>query len=147
MTRSTYPLGRPMEGGCDVDDPPTVMVQNDQVEQKPEADGRHDEQVDGGNAVGMVAQERQPSLRRRASSANHVVRDGRLRDIDPEIQQLPVYSRRAPQGIGDADLPDETPYICWYTRPSGFAPGLDFPDQAKPCPVPSHDRLGTNDQD
>jgi hypothetical protein len=45
-----------------------------------------------------------------------------------------VYSRRAPQGIGDADLPDETPYICWYTRPSGFAPGLDFPDQAKTLP-------------
>jgi len=45
-----------------MNDLPPVMVQNDETEQKPEADGRDNEQVDGGNAVGMVPQKGEPAL-------------------------------------------------------------------------------------
>ena len=48
--------------GGDMNNPPTVVVQNNETEQKPEADGRDDKQVDGGNAVGMVPQKGEPSL-------------------------------------------------------------------------------------
>lgn len=41
--------------------PPATMAQDNQAKQKPEVDGGHDEQVDGGNAVGMIAQEGHPA--------------------------------------------------------------------------------------
>jgi hypothetical protein len=43
-------------------DLPAAMVQDDEAKEKPEADGGHDEQVDGGNAVGMIAQKSKSSL-------------------------------------------------------------------------------------
>jgi len=39
-----------------------VMIQNDDPEQRSESDGRIHKHVDGGNAVGMVPQESQPTL-------------------------------------------------------------------------------------
>ena len=41
---------------------PPVMIQNDETEQKPEADGRDDKQVDCSDAVGMISQKGQPVL-------------------------------------------------------------------------------------
>jgi hypothetical protein len=56
------PFGRRVTGGGDMKDLPAAMVQDDEAKEKPEADGGHDEQVDGGNAVGMIAQKSKSSL-------------------------------------------------------------------------------------
>lgn len=45
-----------------MNDQSALMAHHDQTEQKLEADGGHDEQVDGGNAVGMITQKSKPSL-------------------------------------------------------------------------------------
>jgi len=45
-----------------MNDLPPVMFQNDKTEKKPEADGRHDEHIDGGNAVGVVPRVGEPPL-------------------------------------------------------------------------------------
>jgi hypothetical protein len=45
----------------------------------------------------MIAQERLPSLARPGPMLGHVRGDGRLSDLDPELQQLAVNTRRAPQ--------------------------------------------------
>lgn len=49
-------------GPSEMNDLPPVMFQNDKTEKKPEADGRHDEHIDGGNAVGVVPRVGEPPL-------------------------------------------------------------------------------------
>src|SRR6202790_2670447 len=53
-------------------------------------DCRHDEQIHRGDAVGMIVEERLPSLGRRASSPGHILCHTRLADIDAELKQLSV---------------------------------------------------------
>ena len=39
--------------------------------------------------------------------SSHVLGDRRLRDLEPQFQQFPVDARRAPEGIRNANLPDQ----------------------------------------
>ncbi len=52
------PIGRRMVCGGDMNNPPAIMIQNNNTKQKPEADGWDDKQVHRGDAVGMVPQKR-----------------------------------------------------------------------------------------
>ena len=67
-----------------VDEPSPAMVQNDQAIKQPEVDRRHDQQISPSNAVGMIAQEGCPTLRRRSSALDHVLRHGGLGDLDAQ---------------------------------------------------------------
>ena len=78
----------------------SAMAQNHKAVQQLERDRRHDKEIDRGDAVGVVVKERSPGWRWRTAMLHHVLRHGRLRDIDPELQDLAVDSRRAPQRIG-----------------------------------------------
>ena len=59
-------LSRPsccgMLGDRHVDEPSTVVSQDDEHEQEPEGDGRHDEQVGGHDPVRVVREEGPPRL-------------------------------------------------------------------------------------
>ena len=81
----------------------------------------------------------------RASSSNRIVSDRCLADVDPELEQLPVNARRAPQRVVDTDLADQPSNLYRYTRTPGFASRSVLPEQA--TPMPSHQRFGTNDRD
>ena len=68
---------------------------------------RYDRQVHRRNAVGMIAQKRLPSLRRRLPSFGHVLGNSRLSDIDAELKQFAMNPRGAPERIGKADVVDQ----------------------------------------
>ena len=51
-----------MLGHRDVDDPSTVVREDDQYEQQPERDGRHDEEVGRDNLTRVIGEERPPRL-------------------------------------------------------------------------------------
>jgi hypothetical protein len=92
--------------GCDAkpqDLSPAVPHDQQAVEQ-PERDGRNHKQVHRRDPIGVVAQERLPALRRRTSSAHHILGNASLPDIDPESEQFAVDTGRARQGVGDAYL-------------------------------------------
>ena len=61
-----------------------------------EANGRNNEQVHGGNVRCVVTQERAPSLGRRSTAPEHVLRDTRLSDLEAELEQLAMDARRSP---------------------------------------------------
>jgi hypothetical protein len=90
-------------------------------------DCRHDEQIHRGDAVGMIAKERLPTLRRRFSSPDHVLGHAGLSDTDAELESSP-WIRGAPHS-GLAML------ISWISlRMSGGTVGrpprrLDFQRQ------------------
>jgi len=59
------------------------------------------------NRIRMVVQECPPVLGWRCSASDHVRRDHRLGNFEPELQQLAMDSRGAPQWVLFAHTPDE----------------------------------------
>src|SRR5712671_1797977 len=55
--------------------------------------------VDRRDAVDVIAEKRPPTLRRWPRVAAHVPSDRRLGDLEAELEQLTMNTRRAPQGV------------------------------------------------
>jgi len=95
--------------GCDVDPDKVSAAQpddNEDIEQI-EANGRDNEQVHGGDVRRVVTQEGAPSLGRRSTLLDHVLRDAGLSDLEAELEQLAMDARRSPQRIFRAHPPDQ----------------------------------------
>src|SRR3984957_13652541 len=78
---------------------PAVPHDQQSIEQA-KRDCRHDKQIHRRDAVGMIADKGSPALRRRVSSLDHVFGDAGLSDIDAELEEVSMDSRR-PSGPGD----------------------------------------------
>jgi len=101
------PFGGWMRGDPEAYQEPAIVIEDDQTVEEFEKRGRYDEQVDRSNARGMVAQESLPALGWWSSGPRrHVLRHGRLRNLDAEHEQLAVNARRAPERVGHAHLSD-----------------------------------------
>jgi hypothetical protein len=81
---------------CDIDPNKVSAGQPDDDEdiEQIEANGWNNEQVHGGDVRCVVAQERAPSLGRRSTSLDHVLRDARLSDRETELEQLAMKPAR-----------------------------------------------------
>src|SRR4051812_24330757 len=86
-----------------------AMPHNQEPVEQLERYGRHDEQVHRSNATCMIAKKSLPALRQRSPRPDYVLGDTGLANIDPELEQFAVDSRRSPQGIGKAHLADQFP--------------------------------------
>ena len=74
---------------------------------------------------------------------DHVLGYRRLRDLDPELEQLAVNSRRSPEWVGGRDLADQRPNLRRYRwTPATVTSTLPGPVQPETLPVPSNDCLG-----
>lgn len=77
---------------------------------------------------------------------NHVLGDGRLRNLEPQFDELTVNPRSAPQWVRNAHLSDETLNLLlefWSSRASPAA--LPCPMKLKALPRPRNDGLGLHD--
>jgi hypothetical protein len=81
--------------------------QNDHHVKQPKRRGRHNEHIDRSDALGVIPQEAAPGRGRHTSSSHHVLRDGRLADLDAELEQLTVDPGRTPERVGAAHLPNQ----------------------------------------
>jgi hypothetical protein len=86
-----------MVGDAQRDQASPLMPQNDQEEQQSKVDRRDHKKVHGADTGHMIAQERLPRLARPGPTLGHVLGDGRLCDLDPELEQFAMNTRRAPQ--------------------------------------------------
>jgi hypothetical protein len=104
--------------GCSVDggahDSPSIVGQNDHHVEQPERCGRHNEHIDRSDALGVIPQEAAPVLRRCSPPSQHVLRDGRLADLDAELEQLTVDPGRTPERVGAAHLPNQTANLAFH---------------------------------
>src|SRR5580704_12555921 len=71
------------------------------------------------DAVGMIAEKRPPALRRWPRVAAHVPSDHRLGDLEAELEQLTMNTRRAPKRVRTAHLANESaaqprPAVCQH---------------------------------
>src|SRR5260370_19147496 len=95
----------------------------------------------------MVTQEGAPSLGRRSTSLDHVLRDAGLRDLEAELEQLAMDARRTPQLIFRAHPPDQRAQIRGDLRPASKGAGFPPPIPAEAGAVPANEGLGPDDRD
>src|SRR5712664_2327383 len=95
----------------------------------------------------MVVEKGLPGLRPPSPALRHVLGDGRLGDFDPELEQLAVDARCAPQPIGQAHLSDLAPNLHWDLWPTAARARLPAPVQAEAGPMPTNDRLWPDNGD
>src|ERR1022692_4089499 len=141
------PFRRRMACNVDPDDVSTIQPHNDEAKEQIEANGRNNEQVHGGDIWGMIAQESAPSLAWRSMPLDHVLGDARLCDFKPEIEQFAVDARRAPQRVFDAHPPDQRTEVRLDLRSPSPRARLPTPITAKAGPMPTHERLRTDNRE
>jgi hypothetical protein len=69
--------------------------------------GSDDEHIDRSDANRLIAQKAAPGRRWPTSSSHHILGDGRLTDLDAELEQLAMDPGRSLEGIGPAHLTDQ----------------------------------------
>src|SRR6201987_1584579 len=84
------------------------VAHNDKTIQNFECDRRQDKEVDRRDAaVDVIAEKRPPALRRWPRVAAHVPSDRRLGDLEAELEQLTMNTRRARKCVRTAHLANE----------------------------------------
>src|SRR5207253_3541462 len=119
-----------MTGDIDPNKVSASQPDDDQAVEHIKANGWNNEQVHGGNVRRVVTQEGAPSLGRRSTSLDHVLRDARLSDLKAELEQLAMNTRRSPQRIFGAHQPDQCAQIRMDLWSASERPGF-------PTPVPT----------
>src|ERR1700751_3933478 len=121
------------------------VAHNDKTIQNLECDRRQDKEVDRRDTVDVIAEKRLPALRRWPQAAAHVPSDRRLRDLEAELEQLSMNTRRAPKCVRAAHLANERAQLSRYLRSANTVAGSPAPKRPKPSTVPANDSLRPDD--
>src|SRR5580704_5457634 len=139
------PFGRGICCDVDPDEVSAVEPDDDEGIEQVETESWNNEQVHGGNVRRVVTQEGSPSLAGRPPPFDHVLGDAGLRDLKPELEQFAVDAWRAPKRIFDAHPPDQCAQLRVDLRSPSQRARLPTPVAAKASPMPTHQRLGSDD--
>jgi hypothetical protein len=108
---------------------------------------QHHEEVGRDQLLRMVGQERTPGLRGQWPAANHVCRDGRLRNGESQFQKFTVNPRRTPEGIRGRHRANQGAYLLRDGRPTRPMAALPRPEETEPAPMPGDDGVGFDDDE
>jgi hypothetical protein len=86
-----------------------------------------------------------PCLRWRSSMPDHVLGNSRFGDLEPELQQLTMNARGAPQWVFLVHPPNELAQLTANSRPAWSAVRFPAPIGPKPRSMPPQDRVRLND--
>src|SRR5215471_8129050 len=117
------------------------MADDQKSKQALKGQGRDQAKVDCCNCIRMVAQECPPRLRWRSSVFDHVLGDGRLRDLEAKLEQFAMDTRSAPQRVLFVHLPDQIAQFTIDLRPACPMAGFPAPESSEACAMPAQDRL------
>jgi hypothetical protein len=95
----------------------------------------------------MVTQERLPCLARSGSTLGHVLGNRRLSDLDPELQQFAMNTRRAPERVLHAQPPDQAAHLNRNSGPAAARTRLPAPIKPKARPMPTQHSVRLDDRD
>ena len=131
-----------------MDDASPVVRQDHEDEQDLEHHRGHGEEVHGDEAPDVVVEKGPPGLRRRRSTADQVLGDRRLGDLEAQLLELPVNPRRTPQGVGRGHPSDERSDLRGDGRAAGPVPAaLPGPEELEAGPLPPDHGGGLDDGD
>ena len=78
---------------------------------------------------------------------DHVLGNARLRYLKPELEQFAVDTRCSPKRVLNAHSPDQSAQLRADLRPPAKRARLPTPVATKAGPMPTDERLGTDDRD
>ena len=134
------PFGARMRGYTQPQKLASTVLQDQESVQQPKRNRRDQEQIHRCDAVGMIAKEGLPALRRRHSPPHHVLCD-RGSDVNSELEQFAVYPRGAPKRICDAHLANEMANVRRCRWPATARSGFPAPKGSEAGTVPAYQRL------
>jgi hypothetical protein len=117
------------------------VLQDQQSVQQPKRNRRDQEQIHRCDAVGMIAKEGLPALRRRHPPPRHILCDRGLSDVDAKLEEFAVYPWSAPKRICHTHVANETANVARRRRPATARAGFPAPIGSGACTVPAHQRL------
>ena len=142
------PGGARVEGGVEVKDPSSVMVDDEPAVQDTQRGGRDREEVHRRDALLVVAQEAQPALDDIwiCRPSRHVPGDGRLRDGEAQLRQFTVNSRSSPV-VFQSHPVDQLADLPVHSRPpwATLVSGELGPIASKTLAMPLHNGLWLHD--
>src|SRR5262249_22966062 len=106
---------------------------------------RNHAEINCRDGMRMIVQECPPALRRWSPVPDHVLGDCRLGDFEAKFEQLTVDTRRTPQWVLPAHLPNEFAQLTGNPGPTRSPAGFPAPVGSKPCSMPAQDRVRLND--
>ena len=95
----------------------------------------------------MIAQECAPRLGGRRAPTPHVLRDGRLRHVDPKLQQFTMDPRRAPARVRLRHRANQRAEVGGHRRSPNPAAALPGPPESEALAVPGDDGLRFHDHE
>src|SRR5439155_19129018 len=95
--------------------------------------------------IDVIGKERPPVLGRRALVASHVSGHGRLADLEAELQEFAMASRRTPELVRCRHPANEQTDIRRDDRSTQTASAFPCPEQAEAAAVPGEDSLRFDD--
>ena len=100
---------------------------------------RHSKEVNRDHRLDVVLQDGPPGLRRRLAVARHVLPHAGLADIDAELEQFAVNTRRPPQWILAAQSTDQFSNVFRYRWSAGLAvTNFPCPEQTEALAMPGN---------
>jgi hypothetical protein len=131
------PEGCRVLGHVEVDDAAAMVRKHDEDEQDAQARGGHGEEVDGDQVLDMVGEEGPPGLRWLGAPLRHQAGHGALCYVDPELDELAMNARGAPQRVGGSDMRDQSSDRRVDRRPTGHRAGRELgPVVSEAPPLP-----------
>ena len=132
-----------MRGNVEVNNPSSVVTENDEDVQNAKGHARNGEKVADGDVRNVIVQKRPPGLRRRFPSAEHVLGHGPFGDLVAQQRQFRYDPRCAPSRIfpGYASSRNMRRIRSRISRSMGGRPGLpgfDFHLQYTLNPIRCH---------
>src|ERR1700730_6636184 len=140
------PFGGRIGGDVDPHQVASLKLDDHQGIEQLEANGRHDKHINGGDVRRMIAEKGLPALRWRPTSAYHVLGDSRLGDIEVQLEQLAVDTRRSPQWVRPAHFANKGAQLSWDPRSADAIARSPAPIGPKANTVPANDRLRPDDR-
>src|SRR5215472_4788033 len=126
----------------EMQNPATVVSQDQEYIQHLKANGRHREEVDRDHGLHMVLQKRFPCLGWRFSFAHQVFADTGFADVDAEFEQFAMDARRSPKRVFAAHSSNQLAGFGSYAGTTATAiTGFPLPVEAESLAVPADDRL------
>jgi len=132
-------------------DPASTMLDDEEAIQDPEGEGRHGEEVHGGDDVPVIAKECSPELARLVPriEAQKIPGNSAFGDVEAEFEKLTVNPRSTPGCIFPHHPPDESSKrgIDFWPAEAPWARS-QTPEQSKASPMPTDNGFRfDNDED
>src|SRR5450631_1684667 len=135
-------------GDVEMQDAAAIVGQDDKDVEDAKGRGRDGEEVDRGECTDVIRKEGAPGLGRRlAWPVWHQTRDLAFGDLDAELEQLAVDTRRAPERVCVRHVPNEVVGAAIGRWASGWSPGTPSPKVREGRAMPANDGGGLHDHE